>query len=299
MSARLLPILLTFGLAACAGGSFNQGGDDYKDEDEGDSSEDEDDGGSTDDETDSETDGTDSETDTDDPGFCTHSYFPVHESGWRKDFRVKYKGEVGSGTEEAVGGTTLSNGQDGWVYRETFSTTGLSYDLNMTVGCDTESSEEGMFLYAYDGTVNLTVFDLLPVTIGTDAALNPNRRFLPPEYAVGSVGSWAYSYTNVVTTTMDSGAPQAQNLSVQGSFSEAGVASLALETGETVQAYKLINQFTTSGDLFGAPIPTEGYIETWYAPGLGLVKEITYDNADTSTPLFEKDLVSYSGLTAE
>ena len=297
MSARLLPLLLNVGLAACAGGSYNQGGDDYKDEDD---SEDEDDGGTdgdSDSETDGETDGTDSDTDT--PGFCTHSYFPVHESGWRKDFRTKYKGEVGSGTEEAVGATTLPNGQDGWVYRETFSTTGLSYDLSMTVGCDTESSEEGMFLYAYDGTVNLVIFDILPMAIGTDASLNPNRRFLPPEYAVGSVGSWSYSYTNSVTTTMDSGAPQAQNLSVQGTFSEAGVASLQLETGETVQAYKLINQFTTSGDLFGAPIPSEGYIETWYAPGLGLVKEITYDNADTSTPLFEKNLVSYSGLSPE
>lgn len=290
MSARLLPILLTFGLAACAGGSYNQGGDEFKNDDTSSSSDDDDEG--TDDDT-------DTDTDTDDPGFCTHSYFPVHESAWRKDFRVKYKGEAGSGTEEAVGAVTLPNGQDGWVYRETFSTTGLSYDLNMTVGCDTESSEEGMFLYAYDGTVNLTVFDLLPVTIGADASLNPNRRFLPPEYAVGSVGSWEYSYTNTVATTMDSGAPQSQNLTVQGTFSEAGVASLSLETGETVQAYKLINQFTTSGDLFGAPIPTEGYIESWYAPGLGLVREITYDNGDTSTPLFEKDLVSYSGLSPE
>jgi hypothetical protein len=293
MSTRLLPLLLTLGLAACAGGSYNQGGDDFKDEDT-----DVDTDTDGDEDTDQDTD-TDGDEDTDGPGFCTHSYLPVHESGWRKDFRVKYKGEVGSGTEEAVGSTTLANGQDGWVYRETFSTTALSYDLNMTVGCDTESSDEGMFLYAYDGTVNLTVFDLLPLSMDTQAVLNPNRKFLPPEYAVDSVGSWTYSYTNAVTTTMDSGGPQAQNLNVQGSFAEAGVSSLQLDTGETVQAYKLINQFTTSGDLVGAPIPTEGYIETWYAPGLGLVKEITYDNADTSTPLIEKDLVSYSGLTPE
>ena len=66
-----------------------------------------------------------------------------------------------------------------------------------------------------------------------------------------------------------------------------------------MQAYKLLNQFTTSGDLFGAPIPAEGLIESWYAQGLGLVKEITYDGADTSVPLFEKDLVSCSGLTPQ
>lgn len=298
MNTRILSLLLPFGLAACAGGSYNQGGDDYKTGDDTGSDSDSDSDSDTDGDGDGDTDG-DADTDTDGPGYCTHAYMPVHEFGWRKDFRVKYKGEVGSGTEEAVGSTTLANGQDGWVYRETFSTTGLSYDLNMTVGCDTEASEEGMFLYAYDGTVNLNVFDALPLSMATEASLSPHRRFLPPEYAVGSVGSWAYSYTNAVSTSMDGSAPQAQNLNVQGTFSESGVTSLQLETGETVQAYKLLNQFTTSGDLFGAPIPAEGLIESWYAPGLGLVKEITYDSADPSTPLFEKDLVSYSGLAPQ
>ena len=96
------------------------------------------------------------------------------------------------------GSTILPNGQDGWIYRETFSTTGLSYDLNMTVGCDTESSEEGMFLYAYEGTVNLRA-GRIPLSMST-SRVEPQPSFLPPG-AGRSVGSW--NYNNAVSTSMD------------------------------------------------------------------------------------------------
>jgi hypothetical protein len=43
-------------------------------------------------------------------------------------------------------------------------------------------------------------------------------------------------------------------------------------------------------------MPESGYIEQWYVKGLGLVKEVTIDDAQPD-PVLTKDLTSYSGLT--
>ena len=70
---------------------------------------------------------------------------------------------------------------------------------------------------------------------------------------------------------------------------------MTLATGDEV-AYKVTNTFVRNGNPpFGAPMPASGYIEQWYVKGLGLVKEVTIDDAQPD-PILTKELVSYSGL---
>jgi hypothetical protein len=136
-----------------------------------------------------------------------------------------------------------------------------------------------------------------------DATLSePGRRFLPPEYAVNSSGNWNYNYTTTLVTTQDGGGAgdageTTSSINYEGTFVEAGISSMVLETGDSVMAYKVTNTFVRNGSVpFGAPMPESGYIEQWYVKGLGLVKEVTIDDAQPD-PVLTKDLTSYSGLT--
>jgi hypothetical protein len=82
----------------------------------------------------------------------------------------------------------------------------------------------------------------------------------------------------------------------EGTFVEAGISSMVLDTGDEVMAYKVTNTFVRNGQPpLGAPMPASGYIEQWYVKGLGLVKEVTIDDAQPE-PILTKELTSYSGL---
>ena len=119
--------------------------------------------------------------------------------------------------------------------------------------------------------------------------------------AVGSSGNWNYNYTTTMVTTQDGGGAgeaggETSSINYEGTFVEAGISSMTLATGEEVMAYKVTNTFVRNGQPpFGAPMPASGYIEQWYVKGLGLVKEVTIDDAQPD-PVLTKELVSYSGL---
>jgi len=301
-SAALLSAIL---LAGCAGGSFNQGkdllGDDTGPDDGG--------GGGVGGGGNGGGDGGNGGGDGGGNGggdngggdgggdVCKTDYHPIHQTGWSKTFAITWKGATGSGSESAVGAVSLPGGAQGYQYRESLSTPGMAWDVVVTVGCNSVPGDEGMYILNYEGDFTMNVFDILPIPGTLSATLNPHRKYLPPEYAVGGVGAWSYSYTSTIAAALDSGGPQNGDISAQGSYTEAGIANLVLQTGETVPAYKLINEFTTTTTLLGAPVPASGYIEQWWVRGLGLVKETAYDYADTSVPLMTRDLTAYSGLS--
>jgi hypothetical protein len=175
-----------------------------------------------------------------------------------------------------------------------------TYNIIESIGCDTDG--EGMYLYDYAGDWSYVILGF-PIEGSVDASLSPHRRFLPPEYAVGASGNWNYNYTTTMTTMMSGGGgggggePQVASLTYEGTFAEVGVSSLVLESGESVMAYKLVNNFVRNGTApFGAPLPESGYIEQWYVEGLGLVKEVNIDDAQPE-PVLTKDLISYTGLS--
>ena len=205
-------------------------------------------------------------------------------------FAATFNGDSGTATEEGLGPV----GDDVYAYRDIIATASNSFDVQVTAGCD--YAGEGMFTLDWAGSFTLNGL----LTGQISANLQPHRQYLPPEYAIGSSGSWEYSYQNQMEWAFDGeeGTTPA-TVTFTGVYSELGFESYTLPTGESVQAYKLINEYTTSGDLFGAPIPQEGYIEQWWVKGLGLVKEVSYDNADPSVPLMTKTLSSFTGLTPE
>jgi len=282
-------------LTACTGSSYNQGG--FSDGDDGSDGAD-----GTADGSDGVGDGEDGSSDGADgtePTACTHAYHPIHESGWTKTFAATYSGNSGTATEEGLG--PVAGEEDVYLYRDTITTGTDGYSVEVRVGCDYDG--EGMFVLGWDGDYTMTVLGLFPLPGTVKSTLNPHRKYLPPEYAVDNAGSWQFDYTSNMEWTMemeggDTGVSPA-TLTYSGTYSELGFEAYTLPTGETVQAYKLINEYTSSVDLFGAPIPQEGYIEQWWVKGLGMVKEISYDNADTSTPLMTRTLSDYSGLVAE
>ncbi len=294
MTAKTVWMLGGLGLLASCGGTFDQGA---KDEDtDGD-----DDGSDGVDGSDGQdgSDGLDGGDDGEVPGPCTHAYHPIHDAGWSKTFSATYNGQSGTATEEGLGNI----GDDLYAYRDTISAGTDSYSVQVTVGCDYDG--EGMYVLNWAGDYSMTVFDILPMGGTVSSELSPSRKYLPAEYAVGSTGSWSYSYSSNMTWTMDSGGlggdtgAQGGTVTYTGTYSELGFESYTLPGGESVQAYKLINEYTSSGDVMGAPIPQEGYIEQWWVKGLGMVKEVSYDNADTSTPLMTKTLTAFTGLVPE
>lgn len=282
---------LLSGLAGC-GGSFNQGADPG---DSGDVTSDGADGA-----TDGATDGSDGSDGTE-PSNCTHAYHPVDKTGWTKTFNATYMGEAGSATEAGFGQTGGTEGAEIYEYRDALTAGANGHDVVIRIGCNVDG--EGMFVLGWGGSFTMNVFDIIPMTGSVTADFNPHRQYLPPEYAMGSTGSWSYSYQSSIQYSMDEGlgdtGTTASTVTFAGTYSEIGFESITLDSGDTVDAYKVVNEFTTTGDLMGSPIPEAGYIESWYVAGLGLVKEISYNNADASVPMMTKDLASYSGLVIE
>ena len=236
------------------------------------------------------------------PTVCTNAWLPVDKTGWSKTYAVTFDGASGTGTETGQG-LLASHPKSslGEVYGVSvlIETSSWTYNVIESIGCDTEG--EGMYLYDYAGDWGFSIIGF-PLTGTVTASLSPYRRFLPPEYAVGASGNWNYSYTTTLETVMDSGSgggggPTTSSLAYEGTFAEAGVSSMVLQTGETVMAYKLVNTYIREGQPpFGAPMPASGYIEQWYVKGLGLVKEVNIDDAKPD-PILTKELVSYSGLS--
>lgn len=323
---RSLPVLL-LALVGCGGGSLDQGtfkvpdtgassggdGEDGADGDDG-GDEGEDGGDEGSDGGDEGSDGGDEGTDGGDEGSddgsdggptaCENMWDPVHVPGWSKSFAVTYQGGTGTGTMTSLGPIpdhAMSASGDVYGVLENVTTSSGGYDLTFSIGCDTDG--EGLFVHDYDGDFETILFEILPITGGYSSNLSPGRQYLPPEDWVGTVGAWNYSYVSTMTVSMadpttGTETPQTSPVTFTGTMQEAGFTEIVLATGETVEAYKIINSFTSSGfPPFGVTVPAEGYFETWYVKGLGLVKEASYDNANPSVPLLTKELASYSGLT--
>ncbi len=230
------------------------------------------------------------------PGYCHHDYHPLHETGWTKTFSATFSfigdaNSTGTATESSFGITTLPDGTEGYSYLdETTVSGGESYSVTTYVACD-PGSEEGMFVVAWDGSYDFGGF--LAYTV--DATLSsPGRQYLPPEYALGAVGSWDYSYSLNIDAVDGTGKSSPNPYTVTGSYAEAGIQSYTLFNGETVDAYKLVNTYQQVGQLG----TVNGYIEQWWVKGLGLVKEVHLD-MDTGSTIASKELTSYSGLTID
>ena len=128
--------------------------------------------------------------------------------------------------------------------------------------------------------------------------LNPPRRYLSPEFAVGGEGGWSYSYTLNINAVDPNFGPMPQTWLANGAYADLGTEELTLQTGDTVSAYKVSNTYTIedqSNPLGGET--TEAYMEQWWVKGLGLVKEVHIDAGGAT--LLSKDLISYTGLTIE
>jgi hypothetical protein len=164
------------------------------------------------------------------------------------------------------------------------------YDLTMDISCD--SSGEGMFLRGWAGGVTYA-YEGIPLALSATSTLSPYRKFLPPEYAVGSTGSWSYSYTLTMNfTDSSSGTAFPLSSAASGTYSEIGLEELDLFDGTTVDAYKLVNDYTLTDSTTGTATP--GYIEQWWVKGLGLVAEVhTQDGVEVE----RRTLTGYSGLT--
>ena len=220
---------------------------------------------------------------------CQTEWHPVHLAGWTKTFDAVYNDEAGTAEEQGFGPGTDDNGTLVYKYRDAVSTPAGGYDAEVMVGCDYDG--EGMFLLQWDADYEYNLFGF-PIPGQAIGYLNPYRKYLPPEWATGSVGSWTYDYTILVQEIADSGTGTTQNWAVSGTYTEVGSEDLELFDGTVVSAYKLTNSYTLTKDFE----TTEGYIEQWWARGLGLVKELNKSTTDGTT-LGSKELTGYSGLT--
>ena len=285
MRAMIATLTLMMG---CNGNSFNQGSDPTG-SDSGDTN------------TDSGDTNTDSgDTNTDDSGDtvpkdCTNAWHPVDQSGWTKTFTAYYEGSTGTATEVGLG---PSNGPDGefyFQYQDTIANTaGSGYDTTVTVACDL-GADEGMFMIGWSGSYTYLLFDFIPTTDLVDATHSNPRRYLSPEWAINSEGSWDYKYAlNITQTSAAGGKPTQVVQNVSGTYADAGMSELTLFDGTVVEAYKITNNCLITTD-FGEQ---DGYIEQYWVKGLGMVKEVFEDQTE-GTVLMEKELSGYTGLTPE
>ena len=146
-------------------------------------------------------------------------------------------------------GTTTYNGVDAYAYQDVLTTdNGSGWDVVSYVACDYQG-DEGMFLMGWEGASN-EVSELIPGfpitnTYNIVASLSVPRRYMSPEYAVGYEGTWSYNYTLNMTVDFQ-GTPTPVTQPTQGSYSDAGFQEVVLFDGQTVMAYKSVNQFEIS-----------------------------------------------------
>jgi hypothetical protein len=272
--------------------------------------------GDTEDSDTDDTDDTDTQ-DTQEPEICKNDYHPIHQTGWSKTFTATYEGETATAIEEGIGATDW-NGETVYAYRDAMILQGtdslgtpipidLGWDMTVYVACD-YNGQEGLFMLGWSGSFSecqfciYNSFDptnpwLIPPTEYTiDSTLDPFRRYLGPEFAVGAEGSWAYDYQLNINAVDSTGAPQNQTEQVTGSYLDAGFQQITLFEGttqsQTVTAYKVINTVTET-DQFGNP--TESYIEQYWVKGLGMVRENFLDAEQNIT--LSKELNTVTGLT--
>jgi hypothetical protein len=126
------------------------------------------------------------------------------------------------------------------------------------------------------------------------AALDSPRKYLPAEAEIGTIGSWSYSYSSIVSysgfdVTVD----------VSGAYSELGTESITLYDGSTYDAYHLFNEYTLTATIasFGYELTSyDGELEQWWVEGLGLVREEN-TNLNDGSSVMSRELTGYSGLT--
>jgi hypothetical protein len=312
MNIRLLSIAIL--ASACAGGNrYNQGYDLGSGEDTGDTDSTTDDTGSGDDGGDEGSDdggdegGSDGGDEGGDDGgttevdYCHNMYHPIHQTGWTKEYYAVYNDEEAEAATYGLTPLSTEEGSETFQYRDVVAVpSGESYDVTLTVTCD-PSGGEGLFMDAWSGEINYIISDLLPIasTYSVEATVSSPRQYLPPEYAIGAVGNWDYSYSLSILASEGSGSTPTEVLyEVEGTYAEVGFEEFTLYDGTTVEAYKLTNSYTMVEEgLFGDTVTT-GFIEQHFVKGLGLVKEKHSDSENGSIILL-KSLTSYSGLEIE
>jgi len=281
-------------LTGCTGNSYNQGYEPVS-TDTGDTTAD-DTGDTTADDT--------GDTTTDDTGDtvpkdCTNAWHPVNETGWSKTFTASYEGSTGTATEVGLGATTSPDGEFYYQYQDSISNSGgEGYDVTVTVACDL-GADEGMYMIGWEGTYTYLLFDFIPTTDQVEATHSSPRRYLSPEWAIGSEGSWEYAYDLNINQYMSGSHKPTQVIQqVSGTYSDAGMTDLTLFDGTTVTAYKLTNNSLIISDNGFSTSEQDVYIEQYWVKGLGMVKE-TFEDQTEGTILMTKELSAYSGLTPQ
>jgi len=292
-------LFLSAVLGACGGGTYNQGGkivtEDTSVDDTG-SDQTEDTGDETEDTAENEDTG-DTE-DTDIPEACINNYHPIHIPGWSKTFTAEYEGSTSTVIIEGLGETDW-NGETLYAYHDqNTDSEGLGWDVTSYVRCD---EELGLLLVGWSGTYSaanaLADLGFPPDVYNIDATLTPPRNYLPPEFAVGGIGSWDMSYNLNMNIVGADGTPQQQVRLTEGDFQEVGAQNpYDLPNGDTVEAYKVNISFTVTETSNPLASPSDGYIEQYWVKGLGMVKE-TYINPADQSIILSKELSSYSGIS--
>ena len=140
---------------------------------------------------------------------------------------------------------STNEGSETFQYRDVVAVpSGESYDITMTVTCD-PNGQEGMFVTSWDGDINYIISDILPIAAPfmVNATLSSPRQYLPPEYALGAVGTWDYSYTLTVQYAEDSSeSPSETVYEVTGTFAEVGFEDFVLYDGTRhLQTHQLVH----------------------------------------------------------
>ena len=246
----------------------------------------------TDSDSDSDTDSdTDSDSDADGDPNC-HPYEPISYSGWQKHFTANYKGSNGTEDQQGYGqfgqdfavSTALTAGTSGW--------NGYTY-----YDCDSNGAYVLRFegSYTTDGPQTITATD------------NPKRKFLPgPSAVTNANATWSYDYSMDITSS-DSGAG-AMNVHTVGEYTNFGfedgvdIAMACPSSASCGSGGKWDNVLWIHNEYSQTPSANvEQYMpavtaqqDAYYAEGIGLIKEVTVD--DAGNLIISKELASASGF---
>jgi hypothetical protein len=161
------------------------------------------------------------------------------------------------------------------------------WDTTQYVQCGWDGP--GMFLQGWEGTVTYSYEDI-PLAGSIVTELSPPRMYLPAEADIGSSGSWSYSYTDSMLIDAGTGSTTPLTQNITGTYTESGFEEYTLYDGTVVEAYKLVNEYSSSD---GTTTVT-GTIEQWWVKGLGLVKE---SHIRDGSELSAKELTAHTGLS--
>ncbi|MCO4746673.1 MAG: hypothetical protein KC912_17900 [Proteobacteria bacterium] len=277
----------------------------------------------TDTDTDSDSDAdSDADTDTDiTPGDGCHAVDPM-DGTWTRTYATTFRT---NGAEQT--GTEVHTGRGGtgpYVYDSVIEIAGgglmtepaWGWNASITRTCSGGEAQ----LVEWDGTrySAMTIVPGFPIAMPFDLKISyPPKTYLSDFASLQAGTDWTYDLSLSVEMGQDTGST-VFSVPAEGTFISWGATDVTVPAG-TFRAIKITGTFTEDwSDASGVnlPIPglsdlfnpfemmginvggnTNGDVEAWYVPGVGVVKESVIDR-DASEIIEERVLQSYTGLTA-